>query len=131
MIGLPGSTKIVHRHLNIPRLDVPNLTSTSTLIYQIKKIPFWLAMPLGAGMSYNIKKDKLAFGIGKCRLQQLTIILLFAVPLTAIILYCPPSYSSKVGQCGGGTDTLSIETEIWTDTHTHTHTHTHTDILAF
>ena len=46
----------------------------------------WLAMPLGAGMSYNIKKDKLAFGIGKCRLQQLTIILLFGVPLTAIFL---------------------------------------------
>ena len=51
-----GSTKIVYRHLNIPRLDVPNLTSTSPLIHQMQKTTFlyvrrcWLAMPLGAGI---------------------------------------------------------------------------------
>ena len=48
-----GSTKIVHRHLNIP--NVPNLTSTSPLIHQIWEkfsLSVWLtpAMPLGSGI---------------------------------------------------------------------------------
>ena len=41
-------------------------------------------MPLGAGVPDHRRRNRLAFGIGKCCIQQLTFILLFAVPWPAI-----------------------------------------------